>query len=112
MFPSGWPSPLSPGQIGLGYGQTWQNVTGSRVLGTTYYNTTGKPISLSIQLNWSTSSGSTYAIYENGSYVQQIGASGTYSNPSFSVVVPPGSSYSCSLTAGNTGTISYWFELR
>ena len=29
----------------LGYGQTWQTVT--RSLGTTYYNTTGKPISLS-----------------------------------------------------------------
>jgi hypothetical protein len=28
----------------LGYGQTWQNVSGSRAGGTTYYNTTGKPI--------------------------------------------------------------------
>lgn len=29
---------------GIGYGQTWQNVTGSRVSGTTYTNSTGKPI--------------------------------------------------------------------
>jgi hypothetical protein len=28
----------------VGYGQTWQDVTGSRTAGTTYYNTTGKPI--------------------------------------------------------------------
>jgi len=28
----------------LGYGQTWQNVLGSRALGVNYYNTTGKPI--------------------------------------------------------------------
>jgi len=30
----------------LGYGQTWQTVT--RTSGTTYYNTTGKPIVLAI----------------------------------------------------------------
>lgn len=28
---------------GLGYGQTWQNLTAQRALNVTYYNTTGKP---------------------------------------------------------------------
>ena len=35
----------------LGYGQTWQAVT--RVSGTTYYNTTGKPIQIALQANTS-----------------------------------------------------------
>ena len=34
---------------GLGDGQTWQNVSGSRVAGTTYTNSTGKPIQIAIQ---------------------------------------------------------------
>ena len=33
----------------LGYGQTWQSVT--RNSGTTYYNTTGKPIDYAVQIN-------------------------------------------------------------
>lgn len=34
---------------GLGYGQTWQNVTASRGANVTYTNTTGKPIEVLIQ---------------------------------------------------------------
>ena len=37
--------PFSSDSIGsLGYGQTWQDLTASRALATTYTNTTGKPI--------------------------------------------------------------------
>jgi hypothetical protein len=32
----------------IGVGQSWSNVTGSRTLGTTYQNTTGKPIMVSV----------------------------------------------------------------
>jgi hypothetical protein len=32
----------------LGWGQTWQDVTGSRAAGTTYTNSTGKPIFVSV----------------------------------------------------------------
>ncbi|MDN4149811.1 hypothetical protein QYE80_32880, partial [Pseudomonas tohonis] len=35
---------------GLGYAQTWQSVTGSRALGVTYTNSTGRPIFVSIYL--------------------------------------------------------------
>jgi hypothetical protein len=61
----GWGSPtLIQGQGGealsamssLGYGQTWQSVTGSRAAGTTYYNTTGKPIIVSFNIATSGSS--------------------------------------------------------
>jgi hypothetical protein len=33
----------------LGWGQTWQNVSGSRSVGTTYQNTTGRPIAVAVQ---------------------------------------------------------------
>ena len=34
----------------IGVGQTWQDVTASRVAGITYTNSTGKPISVSISI--------------------------------------------------------------
>ena len=34
----------------FGIGQTWQNMTASRVAGTTYTNTTGRPIQVSIKI--------------------------------------------------------------
>ena len=36
---------------GIGVGQTWQDVTGSRISNTIYQNTTGKPIQIIIDLN-------------------------------------------------------------
>jgi len=39
----------------LGVSQTWQNLSGSRVFGTSYQNTTGKPISVSVEGNASSS---------------------------------------------------------
>lgn len=48
----------------LGYGQTWQVVT--RTSGTTYYNTTGKPIFLSAEINGNVSSFSVATITING----------------------------------------------
>lgn len=42
----------------IGVGQTWQDVTVSRVAGTTYTNSTGKPIMIAIQaINITTSAG-------------------------------------------------------
>jgi hypothetical protein len=85
----------------LGYGQTWQNLTGSRALSTTYYNTTGKPISVSIVS--STSAGSTLTI--NGNAISQATYSGSNPNTAFGIV-PPGGTYSVTISIGS------WFELR
>lgn len=84
----------------FGYGQTWQNVAGSRVAGTTYYNTTGRPIQLSI------SSNSVASNITVGGIVVGIGNSlaGNYQTP----IVPPGASYL--LQSG--ATIIAWLELR
>lgn len=70
----------------LGYGQTWQNVT--RVSGTTYYNTTGKPIILMATADVS----SAFNVAVNGLTVANASAPlGTY--VPMPVVVPPGASY-------------------
>lgn len=80
----------------LGYGQTWQNVTASRALGTTYYNTTGKPITVSI-------SGSAGGLSTSCNGVT-VGGGGSYSICVFQV--PPGGSYR------ENSSIAVWSELR
>jgi hypothetical protein len=88
----------------LGYGQTWQNVTASRALGTTYYNTTGKPIFWA----WQANGNGYYSIIVNGVTINTpYGAAATI--PFSTVIVPPGASYSS--TVGG-GSLAYWNELR
>lgn len=92
----------------LGYGQTWQDVSGSRVSGTTYYNTTGRPIAVSIRTS-NTYLSASLDMHVNG--VSRYGASwggGTTSlnEPGFTIV-PPGNSYAVFAS----GTLS-WHELR
>ena len=91
---------------GVGYGQTWQNLTGSRALSTTYYNTTGRPIFVAI--NQYNGGGTGFGLTVNGILVAtgyQPGVVNGYAE--FSAIVPPGASYSC------TGsTINTWNELR
>lgn len=87
----------------LGYGQTWQNVLASRAANTTYYNTTGKPIHVLIQNSGYTGS-LTYVV--NGLTVI-AGFNAGYVPASF--IVPPGGSYSQSVT---TITNTSWYELR
>ena len=86
----------------LGYGQTWQTVT--RTSGTTYYNTTGKPIffssvpQVSAINNNVTVDGTIRALANTGGLSGVSGAAGA--------IVPPGSSYS--FTCTNTAL----YELR
>ena len=47
---------------GVGFSQTWQNVAGSRVLGTTYTNSTGKPIAVSVQVQSTTNGTNTIVV--------------------------------------------------
>ena len=92
----------------FGVGQTWQDVTASRALGTTYTNTTGKPIQV-VMYGAPVSSGNNTLVVDGISISSYItndtpsGASGTISG-----IVPHGSTYSI------TGSIaiSKWSELR
>lgn len=94
-------------QRGIGAGQTWQNVTASRAAGTTYTNTTGRPIMICVGTDGVGSSG--IGVIVNGLPV--IGnTTDSYSGQdrsSVSVVIPNTNTYS--ITA--YGTIT-WLELR
>jgi hypothetical protein len=83
----------------IGTGQTWQVVTGSRIAGTTYTNSTGKSIQVSIQVQ--------------GAAVLQVGGvvaatSGINNATNFiGAIVPNGATYVLS-----TGPNQRWSELR
>ena len=97
----------------LGWGQTWQNVSASRVLGTSYQNTTGRPITVAI-------GGYGPTIGAGGAFIQ-VSADGTswvnaawYSDAAVqtaTIVVPDGWYYrtqSITSLSGGGG----WSELR
>jgi hypothetical protein len=98
----------------IGVGQTWQDVTASRALGTTYTNSTGRPIMFSVSATG------------NGGFIQAVligqisgvtvitngansGTAGGATYASFTLIVPSGSSYNA--TNGNGCTLQTWFEL-
>lgn len=93
----------------IGFGQTYQNVTGSRVLGTTYYNTTGKPILVhAIVSNGGGSTSFTNFTVNGFTMPTQSAPAGGYGTADF--VVPPGQSYSVLNTGGFSSV--QWSELR
>jgi hypothetical protein len=92
----------------IGYGQTPQDVTGSRVAGTTYYNTTGKPITVCITTTNSSTAASTMSV--NGVAYANVGHNSVNQSIVFSstFVIPVSASYAFSAGA----TIVQWSELR
>lgn len=93
----------------LGFAQSWTDVTPSRAIGTTYYNTTGRPIFVSVEFN-SANNSTTTQIYVNGAPVDWASGSGAGSYMyTIRAIVPPGASYSVS---GGSPTKQNWIELR
>jgi len=88
----------------LGYSQTWQLVTGSRAIGTTYYNTTGRPIFVSIQFATSSSATATLTIAGVAALANSANA---YYNGLFGVV-PPSATY----VLTGASSLTAWAELR
>lgn len=96
----------------VGYGQTWQNVTGSRAFGTTYYNTTGRPIIVTVSALASSVSLQNIAITLYGTITVTATTytnAGGWSHYLQGTVIPPGASYSVSSSGP---TLSAWIELR
>ena len=95
----------------LGAGQTYQNVTSSRALGTTYNNSTSKPIFVSVSTSNTQGINVTLLGNVNGAVVQ--GAQGYSASGNLGLVVgflvPVGATYS---VAAVNGTLSLWSELR
>lgn len=89
----------------LGVDQTWQDVSGSRAFATTYYNITGKPITVVVTV----SSGSAINFSVTVGSYSLVGPSlNTSGRLPFTFIVPPGQGYS----AASLGSLVGWEELR
>ncbi|MCP1488000.1 hypothetical protein J3D48_004313 [Pseudomonas fluorescens] len=97
----------------LGVGQSPQNLTASRALSTTYTNTTGKPIYVSI-ISSVLAAGAALMISVNGVifYGTSCSTIGSQFGAAASVIVPPGGTYSASVSTGGNGSLINWTELR
>lgn len=93
----------------VGLGQTWQNLTGSRSLGTTYTNTTGRPIMVNITP--AQGSGGRGDMIVGGVVVGSYASNSTGYSSTLSAIVPHGATYRYTVTSG-TQTLSSWAELR
>jgi hypothetical protein len=101
------------GNNSIGYGQSWQNLNASRAFGTTYYNTTGKPIQVVVTAAAITAASWDVKLVVNGVTLPQGGA--TSSNSAWvqiSAIIPPGASYLVSSTNATLQPTTGWSELR
>jgi hypothetical protein len=92
----------------LGSGQTWSNLTASRASGTTYTNSTGKPIMVTV----CTDMGTNQRIEANvgGVKIVDMGGSTIYGDMGLNVfIVPNSTTY---VVTATYGTIQIWAELR
>lgn len=102
-----WTSATPAG--GLGIGQTWQDVTGSRAFSTTYTNNTGKPISVHVMMGVTGNTTNSY-LTVGGLIVSRFSQDDNFTQSStLSAIVPNGTTYS--VTSGGAGLVS-WVELR
>ncbi len=88
---------------------TWRDVKASRVAGTSYQNTTDRPMEVSIAANSATSVARDVEVSADGATWSRVGytdtSSGGYTSCQF--IVPPGWYYRIS----DTATVKVWMEL-
>ena len=94
----------------LGVGQTWQNLTASRALGTTYTNSTGKAIEVIIYYTSTIDSAMQLSI--NSGAIFSIARSNFANGGTIgSAIIPGGATYNV-ISSGGTTTLQHWYELR
>lgn len=93
---------------GIGVNQTWQSVT--RAIGTTYTNSTGKPIMAAVSYTC-TSAVSVQGFIINGATVYAGAVATAGAAGGFSLIIPDGATYVTTTNAG-TLTLVAWAELR
>jgi hypothetical protein len=95
---------------GLGVDQTWQNLLGSRAFGTTYTNSTGKPIMVNIAATIINTTTIT-AVVSGVTVAVENGTGATSNAPAtVSFIVPNGATYS--ITNSGSSSLAVWAELR
>ena len=97
--------------VSLGIDQSWSVVTSSRAYGTTYTNSTGRPIQVSISSHLD--DGEVLEFKVGGVTLassREVDGYPSYGNTS--LIVPDNETYSCVNTTGTSLAIRYWSELR
>lgn len=103
------------GQVGLGVGQTWQDVTSERSDLTTFTNTTGRAIEVNVVCRTETSQEGNVRIYlivDGNKEISQVSSGiigDVYNYQTVSATIPDGSEYETRVTYGE---IHGWWELR
>lgn len=104
----------------IGYGQTWQDVTASRALGTTYTNSTGKPIMICV-FAYGANPAQTLSlrVVINGvnTYIAVDNNSTNTGTPAGTTIIQSGATYKVDVVIGvsttvSNGTLQAWSELR
>jgi hypothetical protein len=99
----------TPAENGLGYNQTYQDVTSTRANNTNYTNTTGKPIWISVLTSGSASNAQTNRLYCDNVIIADMNNDSNF-QALLTGIIPPGSVYKVIL--GASYGVSRWIELR
>lgn len=104
---------IAASHIPLGVGQSWRSVLASRSLNTTYTNTTGRPIQVSISVtNGANSSGDARFVVDGVTVATEYSTSHSW-GMHVSTIIPAGSTYSLNSTIqSTTWVLGSWAELR
>ncbi len=100
------------GNYALGVGQTWQSLAGSRALNTTYQNTTGRPISVSVVTQPGNNQTSSFEVSPNSDMSSSIVISRQRDIDGLTTdngIIPNNIYYRLNL---GSGFIASWAELR
>jgi len=96
--------------VSLGWGQTWQDMSGSRTSNTAYQNTTGRPIQISV--GWALSNVAEIKVSSDGTnYVTVTYTSYSSDYHDVAPIIIPDDHY-YKLEGTGTITIGRWAELR
>lgn len=99
-------------ETGIGTNQTWLNLTSSRVKGTTYTNSTGRPIQIIVTCNLQGISQASMTLTVNGIAIAMMGQNtaglGTGVWTPLTAILPAGATY----VVTGSGSIHSWAELR
>lgn len=94
----------------IGIGQTWQLLTSSRAIGTTYTNSTGRPIMVAAVFT-NNSTNQTMGFTVSGVNVVFDQMAGVNTGGGGTIIIPNGATYVAYTSAG-TLTLVSWSELR
>lgn len=100
------PTTLIDARKAAGDGQTWQNLTGSRSLGTTYTNSSGRIIQ--IKVTGTITPSGVAELYVGSELVDQDGSEGSNRRGTLSATVPIGATYRALFPGGS---LIKWCEL-